>query len=100
MEYTEEQVRAFKEAFSTRRRNQFMVGIPLIVIVVAFVVSADEQTGTLFGMTLGVAGPIFLGLILASAVFSFKNWRCPACNRYLGKVMNPRHCHSCGVELR
>jgi predicted RNA-binding Zn-ribbon protein involved in translation (DUF1610 family) len=33
-------------------------------------------------------------------VFSLRNWRCPACNKYLGKGTLPHYCPNCGVELR
>ena len=32
--------------------------------------------------------------------FSFRNWRCPACNGYLGRSMSMNFCPKCGVELR
>mgnify|MGYP001402959415 CR=1 FL=1 len=38
-----------------------------------------------------------LGAIL---VFSFRNWRCPACEGHLGKGMGARFCSKCGVQLR
>lgn len=36
----------------------------------------------------------------AAAIFSFRNWRCPASDRYLGKQMSLRFCSKCGVVLR
>jgi len=39
-------------------------------------------------------------LVAAAVIFSFANWRCPACNGYLGRGINPKFCSKCGTELR
>jgi hypothetical protein len=48
-------------------------------------------------------GPIilaFIGILSVSVlVFSFLNWRCPSCNKYLGKAINPKFCSKCGTQL-
>jgi hypothetical protein len=72
----------------------------MVALIIAFIVGTDEKAGTLLGMPMTAAGPVFFIFIIGAVVFSWKNWRCPACDRYLGKVWNPRHCHSCGVALR
>ena len=38
-------------------------------------------------------------VILGVVLFSLKNWRCPACNAYLGKGMAPSFCSKCGIPL-
>lgn len=71
MEYTEEQETAFKQQFAERRRRQIVV-----------------------------AGPAFVVLVISALAFSLWNWRCPACNRYLGKGARPRFCAKCGAPLQ
>ncbi|MEB2345793.1 MAG: hypothetical protein OZ948_13760 [Deltaproteobacteria bacterium] len=47
--------------------------------------------------------PILLGaafLLGVAVVFSWVNWRCPACRRHLGPRWNPHHCMACGFILR
>ncbi len=100
MKWTPQQERVFKETFAVRQRRQISVAIPLVIAMFWYVVAADEPAGTVLGYPLAVVGPLFLVFIVGALVFSLKNWRCPACDRYLGKVWNPRHCHSCGVALR
>lgn len=39
---------------------------------------------------------VTLGGLAASIV----NWRCPACNKYLGRSMDPSVCRKCGAKLR
>jgi len=55
---------------------------------------------TLLGVSAVIWGPVLAVFVVGALVFSFKNWRCPACNGYLGKAFNPRYCSKCGVELR
>jgi hypothetical protein len=86
--------------FSVRQRRQFLLAIPLVVVLLSFFIAVDERAGTVFGFPLAAAGPFLFVFVIGALVFSLKNWRCPACDRYLGKVWNPRHCHSCGVALR
>jgi len=100
MKHTPEQERAFKEIFAVRRRRQILLAVPLVATMLAFIVGTEEQAETIFGFPLAVAAPIFFAFIVGALIFSFKNWRCPACDKYLGKVWSPRHCHSCGVALQ
>ena len=101
MEYTEQQKADFRQQFRTRRKRQIILAIPLVALVVGFAVLTDEKSGgTVVGLPMSVAGPAFLVLIVGAIVFSFRNWRCPACDRYLGKSMNPRFCPKCGVALQ
>jgi len=71
-----------------------------MALVVIFILAADEKAGTIFGMPMTAVAPLLFVFTIGTLVFSLKNWRCPACSRYLGKVWNPKHCHSCGVALR
>ena len=100
MQYTPQQEQAFKETFSVRQRRQIFLAAPIMALVVIFILAADEKAGTIFGMPMTAVAPLLFVFTIGTLVFSLKNWRCPACNRYLGKVWNPKHCHSCGVALR
>jgi hypothetical protein len=100
VKHTPQQERAIKETFSVRQRRQILLAIPLVVVLLSFFLAADERAGTVFGFPLAAVGPLLAVFVIGALLFSLKNWRCPACDRYLGKVWNPRHCHSCGVALR
>jgi hypothetical protein len=101
MEYTEEQKAAFKQQFAASRKRQIILAVPLVVLFVGFAVLNDERNGgNLLGMPVAVIVPGFLVLVGGAVVFSLKNWRCPACNRYLGKGISPRFCPKCGVALQ
>jgi rubrerythrin len=47
-----------------------------------------------------VIGPVIVALVVGALVFSLKNWRCPACDKYLGKGISPSFCPKCGVALQ
>ena len=99
MEYTDRQRAAFKDAYAKRLRRQ------LLMIVLLFAVMAPlpfiEDDATCFGLPGAVFGPISLvAIVLGWVVFNGRNWRCPACDTYLGRAFNPKHCRRCGIELR
>ncbi len=43
---------------------------------------------------------LLVAIILVFINFSSYNWRCPACNRYLGRDIAQVRCRKCGTELR
>ena len=103
MNYTQQQLDEFKREFALRRKRQYMGSISFALVMVgfaAFVRFAKRQDGTLPGMSPGVFLAIFFTLIAGVLMFSFRNWRCPACGRYLGREMGPRFCPKCGVALQ
>jgi hypothetical protein len=101
MEYTEGQKASFKQAFAARRKRQLILAVPLVAIFIGFAVLADQRNGgAVLGMPAAVVAPGFLVLVGAAIVFSFRNWRCPACDKYLGKGISPRFCPKCGVALQ
>jgi len=99
MESTDNQRAEFRAAFSTRRKRQLAASVPLIGIVIAFAFMENRADGTVFGLPLGIAGPVFFAIVAGGLIFSLRNWRCPACNKYLGRSFNPKHCQNCGVQL-
>jgi len=99
LEYTDQQRTAFKDAYAKRRRKQ------LIMILMLFAAMAPlpfiEDSATFFGLPGAVIGPIALfAIAIGWVMFNGRNWRCPACNNYLGRAFNPKRCRRCGIELR
>jgi hypothetical protein len=75
-QYTESEKAQFKELYATRRRNQLMMSIPLVVVIIGVVLTEDRAGGTILGLPRDVAGPIFLAIVAAGLFYSFRNWRC------------------------
>ena len=100
MEFTETQKQEFKNRFALRRRRQLLLSCPLIILVILFA-TVDESAGLVLGyVPVSIFTPVFILAIAGLLIFSLKNWRCPACNKYLGKTFNPRFCSKCGAALR
>lgn len=99
------------ETFKKRKKRQLCVSIPLAVslLSVIFFLETHPEIGNIsvfsmdtyiLGVPAAVACGICLLIIVGCLIFSLKNWRCPHCNTYLGKVINPRHCNHCGIRLK
>lgn len=100
MQYTSDQVSEFKRLFSKRRKRQILLAVPLFAAVIAVAVQRDSTSPEILGISPAIYGPLFLVLVIAALVFSFMNWRCPACNGYLGRTISPRFCAKCGAVLQ
>ncbi len=99
MEYTERGKLSIKTEFTSRKRNQIIVSISLIAMIILFVLFGENPDHVMLGMPATVWGPAFVVLFTGGIGFSVFNWRCPACNKYLGKSMNPKFCSKCGAPL-
>ena len=100
MPYTSEQETEFKTQFAARRKRQIILAVPLIGAIIAVALVGDTDQQELLGLPSAAWGVGFFVLVAGALIFSFRNWRCPACDRYLGKQMNPKFCSKCGVVLQ
>lgn len=100
MGLTEEQQQKIKDTFKKRRNRQFMLATPLVVIICGFAFFQGTRHAGALGFSEDAAGIWFIVIVALALAFSFKNWRCPACNKYLGKTINPKFCAKCGVSLQ
>jgi hypothetical protein len=74
--------------------------VPLAAGLVASGYTEDEQAGTLLWVPELIAGPLMLFGVPGALIYSYKNWRCPACNKYLGSSLFRKTCPACGIEVR
>lgn len=101
MEYTEQQKATFKEQFKARRKRQLILAVPLVALFLSFAFLTDEKNNIAIpGVPREVIPPLLFAVVIGALVFSLRNWRCPACNTYLGKGIGPRFCRKCGVALQ
>lgn len=100
MPYTSEQEAQFKQQFAARRKRQLILAVPLVLAVIAVAALRNSGPQEPLGIPSSVWGSAFLVLVAGALIFSFRNWRCPACNRYLGKQYSPKFCSKCGVVLQ
>jgi hypothetical protein len=100
MEYTEQQKSEIRRQFQARRRRQIILTIPVVLCLVLLFAMSGKERETIGGMEPSVLlAPLFV-VIVAAVGYSFYNWRCPACSKYLGKTISPSFCVRCGVSLR
>jgi hypothetical protein len=100
MPYTSEQEGQFKQQFAARRKRQLILTVPMILAVIPALALRDSGPRVILGIPSIVWGAAFLVLVAGALIFSFRNWRCPACDRYLGRKLNPKFCSNCGVVLQ
>jgi Na+-driven multidrug efflux pump len=97
--YTEEQKREFRARFRSRRKKQLMVAVPLIIVAIGFAVLPMSGSVLISGVSPDVIGAGMVAFVVGALIFSARNWRCPACNAYLGRSISQRFCQKCGVQL-
>ncbi|MCP3927219.1 MAG: hypothetical protein GY714_32065 [Desulfobacterales bacterium] len=84
--------------FKKLRRNQMIATIPMIIAVISLIM--PENSAGLFGLSQNLILGISISVIISYFIFSLFNWKCPLCNRYLGKSWNPKYCQKCGDQFR
>jgi hypothetical protein len=100
MQMTPSQQEEIQQMFVLRRRRQILLAVPLLPIAISVLVVRDHGDGAFFGVPSEIWGPVFLVFAIGALLFSLWNWRCPACEKYLGKAISPRFCPKCGVALQ
>jgi surface polysaccharide O-acyltransferase-like enzyme len=100
MEHTDEQLDGIKADFARRKRNQFIVAVPLVLLIAGFVLFEEQLKSPDLGVPSGVFVGVLLVVVISIGGFSFRNWRCPACDGYLGKSTSMNNCSKCGVALK
>jgi hypothetical protein len=98
-ERTDEEKDEIRRRFSARRRNQWLLVIPIAAVMAGFFYMKKDPVETIAGMSRATFQTLALVIIGAALVFSWFNWRCPACSGYLGRSLGPRFCPKCGAEL-
>jgi Na+/proline symporter len=99
MEYTEQQKVEFKEQFRERKKRQIVVAVlmGILLIPVLIIRAFPNSVNSEYAFFIGIA---FLPAVVFAIIFSHKNWRCPACGKYLGQSINLKHCQSCGIAFQ
>lgn len=86
--------------FKKRKTRQLIATAPFMLALFSMFMLEDAGPEGLFGIPSSVMVPIFIIFAIGIFIFSFSNWRCPACNSYLGKAMSPKFCQKCGAKLQ
>ena len=98
--HTDAERAAITREFSRRRRYQILFTLPFVPLIFTAVGYQRGVFSTILGMPPRVGVVVFGAFVAGAGLFSLRNWRCPACSRYLGRWINPKHCPHCGITLR
>jgi hypothetical protein len=88
------------EEFKARKKRQLFTLLPLLIILALSVMIKDGSDSMPLGLSEKSFSIMIVLIVAGVIVFSLKNWRCPACNAYLGKGFNPKFCPKCGSRLQ
>lgn len=87
-----------RQEYARRRRRQWTIVIPVVVIVAIAMQMVDAHE-TYLGLSSTVVLLIGLAIILGAGAYSIYNWRCPACSTFVGRG-NPMYCQECEFKLK
>ncbi len=88
-----------KETFKKRKKRQIIIAIPLVLAVFYLGFSSEQQTDVAGNNNQAYVTIACIVLVTCGVILSLINWRCPSCNKYLGKKFSPKFCSSCGTAL-
>ena len=97
MEDLENEDEAIKAAYRGKKLRQILLIFPIVGVI--FVLSWSKEEPEPFGFPAEQVQMVGFALVAVALLFSFWNWRCPACHKYLGKKISHRFCDQCGVAL-
>lgn len=100
MQYVEQQLTELRAEFAKRRKRQLLATLPIVAVFVLAIYMRRGGDVSFLGLPYSVILGVVFALLLGTVAFSLWNWRCPACNRYLGKGISPSFCSKCGVPLQ
>ena len=85
--------------FKKNRTRQIIAVFPMLLAIFVLL-SVEYNPEGLLGFPPSTILAISIGLIVLVLVFSRINWKCPSCQKYLGKAFKPKFCSNCGAPLR
>ncbi|HAA11246.1 MAG TPA: hypothetical protein DCE41_05910 [Cytophagales bacterium] len=88
-----------QKTYRSRRNRQIIIGLlALLGFAAMLYINVYPQAMA----PLKPLQVVLLVLVLEAGMLiaSLLNWRCPNCNKHLGRGWNPKACPKCGVELR
>ena len=96
---TYEPEKRIKDEFRVRKRRQIVASVVFATAVLPLMILRHGGSEQIGGISSNILLPLALVILAGVVAFSIRNWRCPACRRYLGRTMNPTFCSKCGAKL-
>lgn len=87
------------KAFQVRQNRQYLA-LAVTLLLLVFLVFLHKRSDIFGEISRQIIFGAQLAVIVSFIVFSALNWRCPACNRYLGTDIYRHVCKKCGTRLQ
>ena len=84
--------------FRLRRLRQIRA-IAAAMLLIIFLAVIYNRPGPLGNLSKNTIFSLQVMVIAAFFGFTSVNWRCPSCNKYLGRNINKLGCRKCGTRL-
>lgn len=82
------------------RRGRQLIAICVALFLVLFLALLYQRPTAAWVFSKKTVSTAQVMVIAAFIGFSRLNWRCPACNKYMGSDIYRRYCRKCGAMLR
>jgi len=88
-----------RKEFRQRQSRQLLsIAVSLLLMLLLALL---QKRPDLFGeLPKNAVSGLQIIVIAAFIAFSVSNWKCPACNKYLGPDINKHLCKKCGTRLQ
>ncbi len=92
---TEQMRRKFRQ-----RQSRQLLAIVLALLIIVFLALVHRRPDLFGEIPRKTVAGLQLIVVVAFVGFTARNWRCPACKKYLGPDINRALCRKCGTRLR
>lgn len=82
------------------RKGRQLLAIAAALLLIVFLALAHKQSDLFGHISKNTIFAMQVMVIAAFIGFTSANWRCPSCNKYLGKDINKHGCRKCGTRFR
>ncbi len=92
-----------QEKFKKIKRNQIVVILEIIIfdiiMLIAIFTEVSSPIESMSIATIIIVAIIACVVTIGVVIFTIINWRCPNCNKYLGRSIASKFCKNCGANL-
>lgn len=86
--------------FRKRKLIQWSMVVPVVIFFFGYNLVEKQGAQQLFGLPKEILLYPFMLYFMTAVFFTYINWRCPSCNRFIGLAFNPVICPKCGARLK
>ncbi len=85
------------EAFRKKKIRQYSITLLIIPLILLKIFDQEiMKIGWINEIMISAIAVLIVSILI---IFSLINWRCPKCEKYLGKETSIKYCKKCGIQL-